>query len=102
MASNVLGFLKDKNKLVIRFTGFLGKSVSDINVIFTCFWFSGRIMNLIAVCLLVAVFTEKILCTQCRVRGIFILLRAEDFDSAKIHFRNEVRNLCIVYYFYLS
>jgi hypothetical protein len=57
------------------------------------------IKKLIAVCLLGAVFVEKILRTQPGVKRIFVLLRAKDFESAKIRFKNEVKNL---YYFYSS
>jgi len=61
MASNVLGFLNEKNILVTGSTGYLGK-----------------------------IFVEKILRTQPGVKRIFVLLRAKDFESAKIRFKNEV------------
>lgn len=55
-------------------------------------------MMLIALCLLDAVFVEKILRTQPGIRRIFVLLRAENLESAKLRFKNEVRNrwtICI-------
>lgn len=55
-------------------------------------------MMLIALCLLDAVFVEKILRTQPGIRRIFVLLRAEDLESAKLRFKKEVRNrwtICI-------
>lgn len=61
MASNVLGFLNDKSILVTGSTGFLGK-----------------------------IFVEKILRTQPGIRRIYVLLRAENLESAKLRFKNEV------------
>jgi fatty acyl-CoA reductase len=64
MASNVLGFLKDKNILVTGSTGFLGK-----------------------------IFMEKILRAQPGINCIYVLLRAEDVESAKNRFKKEVMSL---------
>eukprot|EP00253_Pinus_taeda_P034104 PITA_34104 len=64
MASNVLGFLKDKNILVTGSTGFLGKN-----------------------------FVEKILRIQPGISCIYVLLRAEDVESAKNRFKKEVMRL---------
>lgn len=64
MASNVLGFLSEKNILVTGSTGFLGK-----------------------------IFIEKILRSQPGISSIFVLLRAKDAESAKIRFKTEVLKL---------
>lgn len=64
MASNVLGFLKDKNILVTGSTGFLGK-----------------------------IFVEKILRIQPGISCIYVLLRAEDVESARNRFEKEVMRL---------
>eukprot|EP00253_Pinus_taeda_P018958 PITA_18958 len=64
MALNILGFLSEKNILVTGSTGFLGK-----------------------------IFIEKILRSQPGIGRIFVLLRANDAESAKMRFINEVLKL---------
>eukprot|EP00253_Pinus_taeda_P026755 PITA_26755 len=64
MASNILGFLSEKNILVTGSTGFLGK-----------------------------IFIEKVLRSQPGIGHIFVLLRANDAESAKIRFKSEVLKL---------
>lgn len=91
MASNVLGFLSEKNILVTGSTGFLGKSIKYIrqyrySYIYLC-------DNEANCCSLDAVFIEKILRSQPGISSIFVLLRANDAESAKIRFESEVKNL---------
>jgi FlaA1/EpsC-like NDP-sugar epimerase len=98
MASNVLGFLSEKNILVTGSTGFLGKGIKVFRQYCSSYMiYIGFDDNEANSCSLGAVFIEKILRSQPGISRIFVLVRANDAESAKIRFKTEVRNLSIEY-----